>query len=153
MKTSLHLLLFWETDVTTGCGVKGPIFYTFQTVVLNWSGFRTHHCPLRTSCDPNWGKMFNFSNLFNEKMVQFEPEIVQNITVCQNKKTGGGSTYFLEWTEWKCPSIPRSLNSNIFMNFFNDNILTIRNKIHHLLPSVWYIIKNRNLRNSWESNP
>ena len=31
-------------------------------------------------------KIFNFSNVFNEKMVQFEPEIVQNITVCQHKK-------------------------------------------------------------------
>ena len=34
------------------------------------------------------------------------------------------------------PSIPRSLNSNIFMTFFNDKILTIRNKINHLLPSI-----------------
>ena len=34
------------------------------------------------------------------------------------------------------PSIPRSLNSNIFMTFFNDKILTIRNQIDHLLPSI-----------------
>ena len=32
--------------------------------------------------------------------------------------------------------IPRSLNSNIFMTFFNDKILTIRNKIDRLLPSI-----------------
>ena len=34
------------------------------------------------------------------------------------------------------PSIPQSLNSNIFMNFFNDKILSIRNKINLLLPSI-----------------
>ena len=34
------------------------------------------------------------------------------------------------------PSIPRSLNSSIFMTFFNDKILTIRNRIDHLLPSI-----------------
>ena len=34
------------------------------------------------------------------------------------------------------PSIPRSLNSSIFMTFFNDKILTIRNRINHLLPSI-----------------
>ena len=34
------------------------------------------------------------------------------------------------------PSIPRSLNSNIFMTFFNDEILTIRNKINHLPLSI-----------------
>ena len=34
------------------------------------------------------------------------------------------------------PSIPRSLNSNIFMTFFNDKILTITNKINHHLPLV-----------------
>ena len=28
------------------------------------------------------------------------------------------------------------LNSSIFMTFFNDKILTIRNQIHHLLPSI-----------------
>lgn len=27
-------------------------------------------------------KIFNFSNVFNKKAVQFEPEIVQNVTVC-----------------------------------------------------------------------
>ena len=34
------------------------------------------------------------------------------------------------------PSIPRSLNTSIFMTFFNDKILTIRNRINHLLPSI-----------------
>lgn len=31
-------------------------------------------------------KMFNFSNVFNGKMLQFEPETALNITVCQRKK-------------------------------------------------------------------
>lgn len=30
--------------------------------------------------------MSSFSNVFNEKMAQFEPKITVNITVCQNKK-------------------------------------------------------------------
>ena len=34
------------------------------------------------------------------------------------------------------PSIPRSLNNSIFMTFFNDKILTIRNRIDHLLLSI-----------------
>ena len=33
------------------------------------------------------------------------------------------------------PSIPISLSSDDFMSFFNDKILLIRDKIHHLLPS------------------
>ena len=33
-------------------------------------------------------------------------------------------------------SIPRSLNSSIFMTFFNNKILTIRNRINHFLPSI-----------------
>ncbi|KAM7366739.1 hypothetical protein PAMP_014689 [Pampus punctatissimus] len=34
------------------------------------------------------------------------------------------------------PSIPLGLTSNDFMRFFNDKIITIRDKIHHLLPST-----------------
>ena len=34
------------------------------------------------------------------------------------------------------PCIPIALSSNDFMSFFNDKILTIRDKIHHLLPST-----------------
>ena len=34
------------------------------------------------------------------------------------------------------PRIPPSLNSNVSMHFFNDTILTMWNKIHHLLPSI-----------------
>ena len=47
----------------------------------------THHHLLMTSRDPNQGKMFHFSDLFNEKMVQFEPELEQNITVSKHNKT------------------------------------------------------------------
>jgi len=43
--------------------------------------------PLNDKPRPKSRNIFNFSNVFNEKMVQFEPEIVQNITVCQHKKT------------------------------------------------------------------
>ena len=34
------------------------------------------------------------------------------------------------------PSIPLALSSDDFMSFFNDKIITIRDKIHHLLPSA-----------------
>ena len=34
------------------------------------------------------------------------------------------------------PCFPLALSSNDFMSFFNDKILTIREKIHHILPSA-----------------
>ena len=34
------------------------------------------------------------------------------------------------------PCIPMALSSNDFINFFNDKILTIRDKINHLMPSI-----------------
>ena len=57
------------------------------------------------------------------------------------------------------PSIPRSLNSNIFMTFFKNKIQTIWNKINHLLPSIGTITPSRtensrtaeNLTNYWDS--
>ena len=38
------------------------------------------------------------------------------------------------------PCIPIALSSNDFMSFFNDKILTIRDKINHLLPSTGTVL-------------
>lgn len=54
---------------------------SFQTVVLNWFGYGTHRHPLTQIKE-----MFYLSNLFNGKTLQFEPVIVQNITLCQHTK-------------------------------------------------------------------
>lgn len=66
--------------------------------------------PSLTSLNTNQGHFFNISNLFNEKMVRFEHEIVQSIIAWQRKKQlkravdgKAGSKYslLLLFTHWK----------------------------------------------------